>query len=242
MSSLALAYLRKVLNWHATRDDDFLSPIVRGMARGTATRRDRVLTDDELRAVWKAADELNTPFARMVQFILLTGVRRNEAARMTKAELDGSDWLIPAARVKGKRDFLVPLSSTAAAVLAALPSIGNAAARPVFTNDGKRPLRGFGKVKAAFDKASGVTGWTIHDLRRTARTLMTRAGVDSNHAERCLGHVIGGVRGVYDRHEYYDEKRAAFERLAGQIDRILHPTANVLPLRPPIPGRPAAAS
>jgi integrase len=114
-----------------------------------------VLTDDELRAAWKAADKLNTPFARMVQFILLTGVRRNEAARMTKAELDGSDWLIPAARVKGKWDFLVPLSSTAAAVIAAMPSIGTAAGRPVFTNDVKRPLRGFGKVKAAFDRSRG---------------------------------------------------------------------------------------
>jgi integrase len=160
---------------------------------------------------------------------------------MTRAEIDGADWGIPAARVKCKRDFLVPLSGKAAAVLATLPVIGSATG-PVFTNDGRRPLRGFGKVKAAFDKASGVSGWTIHDLRRTARTLMTRAGVDPNHAERCLGHVIGGVRGVYDRHEYYDEKKSAFERLAGQIDRILHPPANVLPLRSAIPGRPASAS
>jgi hypothetical protein len=78
-ASLTLAYLRKILNWHQTRDDDFVSPIVRGMDRGSATKRDRVLADDELRAVWKAADEHKTPFARMLQFILLTGVRRNEA-------------------------------------------------------------------------------------------------------------------------------------------------------------------
>jgi integrase len=238
MASLTLAYLRKVMNWHETRADDFRSPIVRGMARGTATKRDRVLTDDELRAVWKAADELQSSFARMMQFILLTGVRRNEAARMTAAELDGADWLIPAARVKGKRDFLVPLSSKALQVLAALPDLGKTHDRPVFTLDGRRPIGGFGKAKAAFDKACGVSGWTIHDLRRTARTLLTRAGVDTNHAERCLGHIIGGVRGVYDRHEYYDEKKAAFEKLATLIERITNPPApNVLRFGAvPIPG------
>ena len=64
---------------------------------------------------------------------------------------------------------------------------------------------------------SGVSGWVIHDLRRTARSLLSRAGVPTDHAERCLGHVIGGVRGVYDRHEYYDEKAKAFEALAAQV-------------------------
>jgi integrase len=63
--------------------------------------------------------------------------------------------------------------------------------------------------------------WTTHDLRRTARTLMARAGVDPDHAERALGHVIGGVQGVYNKHEYRDEKRAAFEALALQIECIL---------------------
>jgi integrase len=176
MASLTLAYLRRIMNWHESRADDFRSPIVRGMARGATTTRDRVLTDDELSVVWQSADKLATPFARFLQFILLTGVRRNEAARMTTGELDGTDWLIPAARVKGKRDFLVPLSGAAMAVLAALPGRGTDPG-PVFTNDGHRPLRGFGKAKEAFDKACGVTGWTIHDLRRTARTLLTRAGV-----------------------------------------------------------------
>jgi integrase len=236
MASLALAYLRKVMNWHATRDDDFLSPIVRGMARGVATKRDRTLTDDELRAVWQAADELGTPFARMLQFILLTATRRNEAARMARDELAGADWLIPGARMKGKRDFLIPLGGRAMEVLAALPDLGQAKNRPVFTLDGKRPIGGFGKAKATVDRASGVTGWTIHDLRRTARTLMTRAGVPTDHAERCLAHVIGGVRGVYDRHEFYAEKKTAFEALAAQIDRILLPADNIVQLRAPIAG------
>jgi integrase len=154
MASLALAYLRKVFNWHATRDDDFLSPIVRGMARGGATKRNRTLTDEELRAIWKAADELNNPFSRMMQFILLTPVRRNEAANMTREELSNGD----------------SLSRKALDVLAALPDLGKAHNRPVFTLDGKRPIGGFGKAKAALDQACGITGWTIHDLRRRART------------------------------------------------------------------------
>src|SRR5262249_29677260 len=152
-----------------------------------------------------------TPFARLVQFILLTGVRQNEAARMCRSELNGAEWLIPAARFKGKRDFLVPLTPAALAVLAALPTVGKSDSVPVFTNDGRRPISGFTKLKAAFDNACDIAGWTLHDLRRTARTLMSRAGVDKDHAEQALGHVIGGIRGIYDRYEYAAEKRQALE-------------------------------
>jgi integrase len=73
--------------------------------------------------------------------------------------------------------------------------------------------------------------WTIHDLRRTARSLMTQAGISPDHAERALGHVIGGVRGVYDRHSYFEEKRQAFEALAAQIRRVLDAQPNVVPMR-----------
>ena len=85
-------------------------------------------------------------------------------------------------------------------------------------------------LNCLMDQASGVTGWTLHDLRRTARSLMSRAGVPTDHAERCLGHVIGGVRGVYDRHEFHAEKKRAYEALAVQIDRIINPEENVVPL------------
>jgi integrase len=92
----------------------------------------------------------------------------------------------------------------------------------VFSTDGgKTPVSGFSKFKAQLDKQSGATGWTPHDLRRTARSLMSRAGVPSDHAERCLGHVIGGVRGTYDRHEYYEEKAAAYRKLAQQVRAIV---------------------
>ena len=78
----------------------------------------------------------------------------------------------------------------------------------------------------------GVSGWTIHDLRRTARSLLSRAGVNADVAERCLGHVVGGVRGVYDRHQYQAEMLHAYEALAALIERIVDPPSGVVvPLR-----------
>jgi integrase len=232
MAHVVLAYLSKLFNWHAKREDDFHSPIVRGMGRINATERarKRILTDDELRAVWTAAEASGTLFDRYVQFLLLTAVRRMEATRMTRAELAGADWLIPASRIKGKRDHLVPLSQAALDVLAKLPVLGKSDGF-VFTNDGVRPAGDYTNAKADLQKRSGTSGWTLHDLRRTARSLMSRAGVESDHAEQCLGHILAGVRGTYDRHTYHAEKKAAFEKLAEQIDCIVHPpTDNVLQL------------
>ena len=102
----------------------------------------------------------------------------------------------------------------------------------IFTVNGKRYFTGVSDRKAEFDRVSGLSGWRIHDVRRTARSLMSRAGVQSDYAERCLGHVIGGVRGTYDRHEYYAEKARAFEALAAMIETIIRgPAENVVPLR-----------
>jgi integrase len=79
-----------------------------------------------------------------------------------------------------------------------------------------------------FDYASGVKDWRLHDLRRTARSLLSRAGVNPDVAERCLGHAIPGIRGVYDRHAYTEEMRVAFERLAALIDTIVREEPNVV--------------
>jgi integrase len=239
MADRVLAHVRKITNWHATRSDDFRSPIVRGMARTKPGERarERVLTDDELRAIWKAAKASTGPFGYLVRFILLTVTRRNEAARMSDKELSGDDWIIPAARYKRQpkdkdKDHVIPLSQAARDLLASIPRIKGVAY--IFTT-GSTPISGFSKFKEDFDEECGITGWTLHDLRRTGRSLMSRAGVDANHAERCLGHVIGGVRGTYDRHAYYDEKKQAFEALAAQIDRILNPQDNVVPMRSEVP-------
>jgi integrase len=226
-----LAYLRRIMTWHAGRSEDFRSPIVSSMARSKPgeRRRQRVLSDDEIRAIWRAADASQNPFGYLVQFILLTAVRRNEAAHMRRAEVSGDNWVIPQARYKTGVELLVPLSPMAQAVLAKVPVIGRGDL--IFTTDGRRPLTGFSWSKQSFDKACGVTDWTIHDLRRTARTLLSRAGVSSDHAERCLGHVIGGVRATYDRHAFAVEKRIAFEKLGTLIEHIVNPQPNVVPMR-----------
>ena len=228
MADRALAIIRKVMNWHAVRSDTFSSPIVRGMARTNSQERarDRVLTDDELRAVWCTATSV--PFGLYVRFLLLTAARRTEVSHMRWAELMGADWVLPSSRNKVGVELVRPLSTAAQDVLATMPRV--AGGDYVFSNNGLHGLGGLSRHKSALDEACGVRGWTLHDLRRTARSLMSRAGVPSDHAERCLGHVIGGVRGVYDRHEFHAEKLRAFEALAAQIERIVHPQDNVTPL------------
>ncbi len=236
-----LAYVRRVMNWHASRSDEFRSPIVRGMARTRPSqrRRQRVLSDDELKAVWRAAKASESAFGYLVQFLLLTATIRTEAAAMRRSEVIGSDWIIPQERYKTGLELVIPMSPGAQAVLAAVPKIGRSGF--VFTTDGKHPISGFSKFKRAFDAKvlaelrkecaeAELPRWTLHDLRRTARSLMSRAGVPSDHAERCLGHVLPGVRGTYDRHEYLNEKRHAFEALAALIERIVSPADNVVTL------------
>jgi integrase len=228
----ALGFIRRVFNWYAARSDDFRSPIVRGMARtkpGERARK-RILTDDELRTVWRVAAGQGA-FGRMVQFILLTAARRTEAAAMAWAELDGADWTLPGARNKTKLDLVRPLPKAALTVLGERPE---GATFAFSTDGGATALSGYSKLKAAFDRAvtaelrkrdpaaAPLPAWGLHDLRRTARSLMSRAKVPSDYAERVLGHVIGGVRGIYDRHEYLEEKRDALEQLARLVNFIVY--------------------
>ena len=165
----------------------------------------------------------------MVRFLLLTGARLQEAARITKSEVSVDGWLLPAERNKVKRELLRPLSTAALDVINGRPRIDS---EYIFTADGRRPLRSFSRAKGRLQDSSGTSDWRIHDLRRTARSLMSRAGVISEIAEQCLGHVVGGVRGTYDRHDYYNEKKHAFEALAAQVERIINPQEdNVVALR-----------
>jgi integrase len=111
----------------------------------------------------------------------------------------------------------VPLSAAALDVLAKLSGNGEF----IFTMDGLRPISNLAYFKVRFDRTVPLPNWTLHDLRRTARSLMARAGVSADVAERCLAHVIPGVRGVYDRHAYLEEKRDAFAKLAGLVQGIV---------------------
>jgi integrase len=226
-ADMALAVVRRICNWHSARSD-FRSPIVRSMARHEAKPRARILTDDELRAVWTAAGDAGT-FGLLVRFLLLTGARRNEASQMQWREIAGTDWTLPASRNKGKVDLIRPLSSAALGLLVGVPRFE--ACDFTFTVTGAGAIRDLSKPKTRLDEASGVSGWRLHDLRRTARSLLSRAGVPSDHGERCLGHVIGGVRGVYDRYQFHSEKKHAFGALAALIERIVNPVDNVSALR-----------
>jgi integrase len=231
-ADIALSFLRTIMNWYAKRSDEFRSPIVRGMARTrpSARARARVLDDDELRAVWTTAGKLAGPFPAMVKFLLLTAARRSEAAALPWSEIVGADWNLPAARNKTKQDLTRPLSRAVQDLLATQPKSGPY----MFSiNAGSYPYTSFSKGKQEFDAACGVRGWTIHDLRRTARSLMSRAGVPSDHAERCLGHVLPGlIRQTYDRYQYREEMLIAYEKLAALIENIVNPQTDVVtPLR-----------
>jgi integrase len=242
------AYLRKALSWYAERDDEFNlnAAFVRVGARANPKERarTRVLSDDELRIVWPLLREAGT-FGALLKTLLLSAQRRDEVANMTWTEI-GPDgiWTIPAVRYKTKKPNHVPLSDAARKVIEAQPRMDGC--DYVFPSRTKTPFSGFGKPKARLDKAvllhmqrakkkksevKPLPNWTLHDLRRTAKTLMARAGVRPDISERVLGHVIAGVEGTYDRHSYADEKRDALERLAVMIKHILNPlTSNAATL------------
>ncbi len=244
MATAVLAQVRKMFNWHAARDDRFISPIVPGMARVKPSdiRRDRVLTDLEIRFVWTALDGLKSPYRELVRVLLLTAQRREEVAGMLRDEvdLDKATWTIPANRYKTKVAHTVPLSPAAVAILSKLPKNGPF----FFTTNGESPFSGFAKDKRRLDKAveaqreayaNGlpedqpvplVAPWRIHDLRRTAKTLMVRAGVRPDISERVLGHKIPGVEGTYDRHSYVEERKLAVESLWKQVVRCLHSSSS----------------
>jgi integrase len=222
----ALVIIRRIMNWHTVRDENFRSPIVKGMRRRKPSEhiRTRILTDDEIRAVWRAAESMQGPFGHYIKFLLLTAARRNEAAHLRWQEIVGTDWTLPASRNKAGNILTRPLSAAALAVLSRVPRI--VGSDFVFTSSGCK-LSGMTKRKRAIDVKSGVTGWVLHDLRRTARSLMARAGVPSEHAERTLGHVVGGVEGIYDQHDYREQMLTAYEKVATLINRIVDPRPNV---------------
>jgi integrase len=193
--------------------------------------RSRTLNDQELRDVWKALDtaKVPKPFPAFVRALLLLCQRRDEVSRMAWQEIDGDIWEIPAERYKTGLPNAVPLSKAVRKLIGTPQKTGF-----VFTSDGAHPLSGYSKAKKKLDTEIAklreqdgrepMPGWTLHDLRRSGRSLMSRAGVPADHAERCLGHVIGGVRATYDRYTFLPQKKAALEKLAALVETILNPT------------------
>ena len=244
-----LAAVRKLMNWYAVRDEDYSSPIVRGMKRTDSKERarKRVLSDDEIRALWTATDIPNDAgalnvYCATIRTLLLTAQRRGKVAGIKRSDINDAGVWNPVDETEGanKQVGLVPLSQTSRDLIASQPIIDGSDF--VFSVKGRTPFNGWGKSKHELDERMldvlrqqaedagqdpekvTLPNWRVHDLRRTAKTLMMRAAVRPDISERVLGHVIAGVEGVYDQHTYLDEKADALEKLAALIDRIINPT------------------
>jgi len=182
--------------------------------------RDRVLSDAELKAVWVAAASLGAPLSAFYRLLIVTLQRRSEVAGMNWMELDraGAVWLIPAERTKTETAQLVPLSSLAIDELDLLAGGSDWPKTGYVVSYGRGPLNSFSKAKRAIDgKLEGVAAWRVHDLRRTGATVLQRLGVRFEVTEAVLNHVSGsksGVAGIYQRHDWKEEKRDALVQYA----------------------------
>jgi len=182
--------------------------------------RDRVLSDEELVRVINAAREMGGPFGGVVEFLALTGQRREEVNQMTwdEIDLDQRIWTLPASRAKNGRRHIVHLSEQAIAVLSQ-PHRGQTY---IFSNTSK-PYQRFNRSKRRLDALSGVNDWVLHDLRRTCVSGMARLGVAPHVADKILNHqsgTISGVAAVYQRHEFLAERKEALERWGNHVGKL----------------------
>jgi integrase len=201
-----------------------LNPMLGLKAPTKKEPRQRILSHDELKALWIASSELGYPFGPMYQLLMLSGQRREEVAGLQRSELDldAMKLTLPPERNKSKRTHIVPLSPAAVELLAEQPEWTEG--DYVFTTTaGARPVSGFSKAKARLDEESGVTDWRVHDIRRTVRTELARLGVVDLVAERVINHGPRGLAAVYDQYGYLDEKRAALNLWAAELRRIIEP-------------------
>jgi integrase len=230
-SDMALAVLSTTLSWYEKRSDAFRSPIIKGMRRVKASEaaRDRVLSDDEIRAVWQAAsDERIGLYGQVIKFMILTGARRSEAAGLRRTEIEtvrdnGSDivvWRLPASRSKNKREVVRPVSAAALAIIEDQPQIGDCDF--AFSLDGNRAMSmNRDGSKKLLDEIAAVENWVLHDLRRVHRSLLSRCRVPFEVAERLLGHAQPLIAKTYDRHSHLPAMLEAVQRVGGEIERIV---------------------
>ena len=231
-----LATIRAITNWFAARDENYSSPIVKRMRRGSPIKRERILDDDEIRAVWQTAGEIAGSFGAIVRLCLLTAQRKAKVATMKwdDVDFDSGIWTIATEpREKGNPGAirLPPAALDIIAAQAALADNPYVFASPRSRKQKHGHFNAWSQGKRQLDQLAPMPPWVIHDLRRTARSLLSRIGVNRDIAERVMGHVIAGVEGVYDRHRYEPEMADALKRLAAEIDRILNPGAKIVALR-----------
>jgi integrase len=227
--------VRKFLNWQITQDVIHVSPVAGLEPPNEEVSRDRVLSDEEIRLLWRAT-EGSAPLAIMTRLLLLTGQRRNEVAGMCWSELpkdfDSKDpiWIIPAKRAKNDIEHAVPLAPQVVDILRALPRMNGSDF--VLSTTGKSPVSGFSKFKMALDRAmvkeakGPISEWRLHDIRRTVASGLARIGQRVEVAEKILNHTSGtfaGVVRVYQRYDFAIEKRQALTAWADKVNSIIAP-------------------
>jgi integrase len=242
-----LAHVRKWFNWMIERSVVETSPCVRVKPPAEESSRDRVLSDDEIRWLWKASERVGYPFGPFVRLLLLTGQRRDEVAKLTDGEIKGDLWKLPKERTKNGVATDVPLSKAALAVIAAMPRVKSKAGF-LFTTNGEVASSGYGVAKTRLDafmleiareeaKERGenpetvtITPWRFHDLRRTLASGMARLGHPPHVVEAILNHVngtISGVAAVYNRYSYADEKARALEVWGRYVTELVSDVAPI---------------
>jgi integrase len=238
-----LTVLRSVAGWYVGQghaDDDYVSPFreIKRRVPKDKRKRKRILDDAELRRVWTAAGDAGA-YGAFIRLALLSGQRYAKVVDMKWDDLDPDTGVWTIATEEGEKGNAgeLKLPEVAIAIIKSQPRFANPY---VFVNN-----RGFNsQFKRLFDERCGVTGWRIHDLRRTARSLMSKAGVLSEHSERVLGHSLGPIDDTYNKYTYDAEKGYALERLAALISIIVagKPTDDIAKLRAQIDEMVAAPS
>lgn len=222
-----LAVISKMCNWYAARSDDYVSPIVRGMRRSdpNSRKRVRILDTEEIKILWAVAEGQGV-YGAFVQFALLTGQRRAKVSELKWSDIDADGiWRIPSEDREKANAQKLQLPAFALAVLEQRREL--AFGEFVFSDTGAGPINGFSKYKGRLDRemeqlaGKPIPPWVVHDLRRTAKSLMAKCKVPRDISERVLGHAIPGVEGVYDQYDYFEEKADALQRLSEMVADIV---------------------
>jgi integrase len=224
-----LKTLKTFFRWCVGRAVVDVSPAEGVHSNWRETSRDRVLSDQELAAIIVAARQMPWPFGGIVEFLALTGQRREEVAQLkwSEVELDSQTWCIPASRTKNGKAHIVHLSSAACSVIQNRPR----ASEFVFATASSY-FQGFSKAKRVLDELCNIADWRLHDLRRTVVSGMARMGVPPHVADKILNHqsgTISGVAAVYQRHDFLAERRDALERWGAHVAQIVIAAANIRP-------------
>jgi integrase len=219
-----LGLIRQLFAWAIERGLAESNPALGIRRPGQERSRDRVLSDAELAAIWHAAGTMGWPWSGLISLLILTGLRRDEVADLSWSEIDLERRILvlPAARTKSGRPQTTALNALAVETIEALPRLGD---RWVFPARSGRPISGFSQGKARLDALSGVTGWRLHDLRRSAASGMAKLGVTPQALARVLNHSaragLPGVLSIYNRHSYDSEARAALDAWGRELARII---------------------